>query len=140
MVGGCNAADPPFATTFFKGKMDTSQFGGLLKSNGGRLSCKDQGAEFLPSTQPLGNACLLRKQEGFFPLGHAKINFAANLQILAAVQELPGGDGVLPIHHIIVTIPEADLRFIGNTLVKFSGNTSNAGRVESTLVSIARND
>ena len=140
MIGGCNAADPLFASAFFKRKMNASQFGGLLECNGGRLPCKNQGTELLPCTQPFRNACLLCKQEGFFSFCHTKINLAANLQIFAAVQELPGGDGVLSVHHIVVPVPEADLRFIGNTLVKFSGNAGNAGRVEGALVSIARND
>lgn len=80
---------------------------------------QNQGTELLPCTQPFRNACLLCKQKGFFLLGHVKVDLAANLQIITTVQELPGSDGVLPVHHIVVTIPEADLRLIGNPLVKF---------------------
>ena len=140
MIGGCNAADPLFASAFFKRKMNASQFGGLLECNGSRLPCKNQGTEFLPGTQPFRNACLLCKQEGFFSFCHTKINLAANLQIFAAVQKFPCSDGVLSVHHIVVTIPEADLRLIGNPLVKFFCDAGNTSGVKSTLISVARHD
>ena len=140
VIGGCNAADPLLAPAFFKRKMNASQFGGLLECNGSRLPCKNQGTELLPCTQPFRNACLLCKQEGFFLLGHVKVDLATNLQIVTTVQELPGSDGVLPVHHIVVTIPEADLRLIGNPLVKFFCDAGNTSGVKSTLISVARHD
>ena len=114
--------------------MNASQFGGLLECNGGRLPCKNQGTEFLPGTQPFRNACLLCKQEGFFLLGHVKVDLATNLQIVTTVQELPGSDGVLPVHHIVVTIPEADFRLIGNPLIEFFCDAGNTSGVKSTLL------
>ena len=59
-------------------------------------------------------AVLLGKEQGFLLHGHTGVDLAENRQGSAAVTKDARFDGVLAIHHIILAVAEADLRFIRN--------------------------
>ena len=72
-------------------------------------------------------------------LRQSRINLADDVQIAVVVQQLAGGDGVLTIENIVVTVPVADLRGIGDSLIKLGGDSLDTVGVEIPLVVAARN-
>ena len=117
----------------------TCTVGGVQESNGFRVAAANLGAHFCACGQRCRDTGLLCKQQGFLLLRQSRINLADDVQVAVVVQQLAGGNGVLTIENIVVTVPVADLRGIGDALIKLGGDSLDTVGVEVPLVVAARN-
>ena len=141
ILGKCcsDAGDFPLCVALSKTQTKACTVGGVQESNGFRVAAANLGAHFCACGQRRRDTGLLCKQQGFLLLRQSRINLADDVQIAVVVQQLAGGDGVLTIENIVVTIPVTDFRSIGDAFVKLSSNPFDAVCVEIPLVVAARN-
>ena len=116
----------------------THPVGGCEKRFGRSIAAHDLGAQLDARRQGRGVAVLFSKEQGFLLHRQAGIDLAENRQVLAAVAEDAPLDGVLTVHHIILTVAEADLRFIRNVFVEVSGNQLHLTAMHTPLIDLTR--
>ena len=141
ILGKCrsDASDFPLCVALSETQPKACTVCGVQESNGFRVAAANLGAHFCACGQRGRNTGLLCKQQGFLLLRQSRINLADDVQIAVVVQQLAGGDGVLTIENIVVTVPVADLGSIGDSLIKLGGDSLDTVGVEIPLVVAARN-
>lgn len=73
-----------------------------------------------------------------FLFGQTGVYLAEDVEITVVVPQLAGGDGMLTIKDVVVTIAVADLGRIGDALIKLSSDALDPVGVEMPLVVAAR--
>ena len=121
-VGSANAADPVLASVLVVVQPQAHILRSFQESHRIRVIAVNQRPEFRTGGELSGSTSLLGKQNSLIQFGEAIEYFAADGQVLTAVAELSGGNGVLTVKNIVVTVAEADLRVIGDMLIKLCRN------------------
>ncbi len=119
---GVDAAHPVAATFLVEVQMNACRLRRMDKGQRLRVFPEHQSPHPDTGSQCGGLTKLLGEQQRLILLGQIVIHLAFHKDIVAAVQVLPGGDGVLAVEHIVVAAPATDLRFIGKMFVEFVGN------------------
>ena len=96
--------------------------GGCDKRLGRRIAAHYLGAQLDARRQGCGVTVLLRKEQGFLLYRQAGVDLAEDRAVRATVEEDTALDGVLPVHHIVSAVAEADLRLVNDVLIEVSGD------------------
>ena len=137
-VGSANAADPALASVLVVVQPQAYILRGFQEGHRIRVIAVNQRPQFRTGGELSGSASLLGKQNSLIQFGETIEHFAADGQVLTAVAELPGGNSVLTVKNIVVTVTEADLRVIGDMLVKFCRDLADTVGIQFPLVSVTR--
>ena len=111
--------------------------GGCDKRLGRRIAAHHLGAQPDARRQGCGVTVLLRKEQGFLLHRQTGVDLAEDRAVLAAVEEDAALDGVLPVHHIVPAVAEADLRLVNDVLVEVPGDQFNPLALYAPLVDLA---
>ena len=95
------------------------------------------GTELDARRQGCGVTVLLRKKQGFLLHRQTGVDLAEDRAVLAAVKKDAALDGVLPVHHIVPAIAEADLRLVDDVLVEVPGDQLHPLALHAPLVEFA---
>ena len=110
---------------------------GCDKRLGRRIAAHHLGAQLDARRQGCGVTVLLRKEQGFLLHRQTGVDLAEDRAVLAAVEEDAALDGVLPVHHIVPAVAEADLRLVNDVLIEVSGNQLHPLALHAPLVDLA---
>ena len=111
--------------------------GGCDKRLGRRIAAHHLGAQLDARRQGCGVTVLLRKEQGFLLHRQTGVDLAEDRAVLAAVKEDAALDGVLPVHHIVPAVAEADLRLVNDVLVEVPGDQLHPLALHAPLVDLA---
>ena len=114
--------------------------GGCDKRLGRRIAAHYLGAQLDARRQGCGVTVLLRKEQGLLLHRQTGVDLAENRAVLAAIKEDAALDGVLPVHHIVPAVAEADLRLVDDVLIEVSGDQLHPLALHAPLVDLARID
>ena len=81
---------------------------------------------------------LLGKEQGFLLHRQTGVDLAEDRAVLAAVEEDAALDGVLPVHHIVPAVAEADLRLVDDVLVEVPGDQLHPLALHAPLIKFTR--
>ena len=80
---------------------------------------------------------LLRKEQGLLLHRQTGVDLAEDRAVLAAVEEDAALDSMLPVHHIVPAVAEADLRLVNDVLVEVPGDQLHPLAFHAPLVEFA---
>ena len=91
----------------------------------------------MPADSGAGRTVLLRKEQGFLLHRQSGVDLAEDRAVRATVEEDAALDGVLPVHHIVSAVAEADLRLVNDVLVEVSGDQFHPLALHAPLIEFA---